>query len=267
MVGDQAVTLDEIEKGVHPFMPSGWDAIDKEFGGWPKAGLVTVGASPKVGKTSFMTKAAMQFVKYYPTKKAGIFTLEMKATEYRSRVEMLKTDLTQDQMHRIVIDDSAGMTVAEVANKAAREPDLGFVGVDFADLMIQDENNESEMAKIYRTLANLGKSLGIPVMLLGQFNRSYMGGVPLPRHIRYTSMAEALSWMLLILYSPQKDFGNKNDAITLPQVPEVSCIVSWLIRGGFIIHPDDNPGAIPVRFRGKEGWGDTSLGWNLLHTE
>ena len=209
----------------------------------------------------------MQFVKYYPTKKAGIFTLEMKATEYRSRVEMLKTDLTQDQMHRIVIDDSAGMTVAEVANKAAREPDLGFVGVDFADLMIQDENNESEMAKIYRTLANLGKSLGIPVMLLGQFNRSYVGGVPLPRHIRYTSMAEALSWMLLILYSPQKDFGNKNDAITLPQVPEVSYIVAWLIRGGFIIHPDDNPGAIPVSFRGATGWGDTSLGWNLLHTE
>lgn len=261
--------LDEIEKGDSPFISSGWDAIDQEFGGWPKAGLITIGASPKVGKTSFMSKAAIKFVQRYPTKKVGIFTLEMRDTEYRTRVEDLRGDLTQEQLHRIVVDDTAGMTVAEVANKAAREPNLGFVAVDFADLMIQDENNESEMAKIYRTLANLAKSLGIPVMLLSQFNRSYSGGVPLPRHIRYTSMAEALSWMLCVLYDPRKDFGSKEDAVTLPVVQgeRITYIVGWLIRGGFINHPDDNPGAIAVNFHGKTGWGDSSLGWNLLHTE
>lgn len=269
--------LDEIVEETNPFMDSGWPAIDKEFCGLPKSGLITLGAGTKVGKTSWMSQLADYFAIRYPDKKVGIFTLEMLAGEYKHRLLQLSEKvedtgeiiaMAKDRQHRIVVDDSAGMSVQEVANKAAREPNLGLVAVDFADLMVQDENSESAMAKIYLTLSSLAKSLAIPVVLLSQFSRTYVGGVPMPRHVRYTGLAEALSWMLLVLYNPAKDMAkSKDDVITLSAVPGMAYTVGWLIRGGFLKHENDNPGAIQMSFSGRKGWGRDSLGWMKLHVD
>lgn len=264
------ISMDQIQADDMPFIESGWAAIDKELGGLPKAGLVTVGASPKVGKTTFMICLASRFKRRYPDKKIVIFTLEMIRSEFKQRMLDLFPDLREDieTQKRILVEDAGGLSVQEVANKAARETDVGLVCVDFADLMIQDENNESEMAKIYRVLANLAKSMQIPVILLGQFSKEYHGGVPLPRYLRYTSLAEALSWMVLMLYDPARDFQRTKDTmITLPNTPGYAYIVAWAIRGGFIKHPNDSPGAIKIYFTGKKGWGEFSESWQRLAIE
>lgn len=263
------MTMDKITADDTPFISSGWNAIDKELGGIPKVGLITVGASPKVGKTTFMCDLVYRFKREYPAKRVCIFTLEMNKAEFKNRLLVLHPDLEQDieAQSRILIEDGGGISVQEVANKAARESDIGLVAVDFADLMIQDENNESEMAKIYRVLANLAKSMQIPVVLLSQFSKEYRGGVPLPRYLRYTSLAEALSWMVLCLYNPGKDFmRDKNTQITLPDTPGFAYIAAWVIRGGFIKHAEDgeSPGAIRLRFNGKRGWGEFSEQWHRL---
>jgi hypothetical protein len=262
------IPLTEVETDPMPFIPSGLPFIDNHISGWPKSGLISIGAKPGDGKTTFLIKAAAGYVRYYSDKKVGVFTLEMPASEFKSRVCDLEPDLTTEQLARIVVEDAAELGVRGVANKAAREPDLGLVCVDFADLMIPDENTESEMAKIYRVLAGLAKTLGVPVILLCQFSKEYRGGVPLPRYFRYTSLAEALSWMMLCLYNPARDYSDTNDrSLTLPQIAGESYVVAWKIRGGFRLHELDNPGAIRVKFSGKVGWGSESTSWNKLHIE
>lgn len=263
------LTMDKVTEDATPFIPSGWGAIDLHLGGIPKAGLITVGASPKVGKTTFMAAMAYRFKRQYPDKKVAIFTLEMNRAEFKNRMLILFDDLKTDMemQSRILIEDAGGLSVQEVANKAARESDIGLVCVDFADLMIQDENNESEMAKIYRVLANLAKTMQCPVMLLSQFSKEYRGGIPLPRYLRYTSLAEALSWMVLCLYNTSKDFMRSKDTqLTLPHVPGYAYIVAWAIRGGFIKHlaEGDSPGAIQISFSGTKGWGEHASGWNRV---
>lgn len=248
-------TLQEITAEENPFIPSGWSAIDSHVVGWPKAGLITVGASPGTGKTSFAVRAAHQFVKEH-RKKAGIFSLEMSGAELKERIVELCPDLTPREMGLMVVEDGAGLSVEKIAARAMREPDLAFMAVDFADLMIQDENNESEMAKIYRTLALVAKEMQIPVILLAQLNRAYIGGVPLTRHLRYTSLAEALSWMIFMLYNPSKDFNSAKPELTLPNTPGVSYAVVWKVRGGYRKHPEDNPGAIAIPWQGSTGWGE-----------
>lgn len=261
------IPLTDVETEPMPFISSGLPFIDQHISGWPKSGLISIGAKPGDGKTTFLIKAVSAYVRCYKDKKAGVFTLEMPAPEFKARLVDLEPDLTLDELSRIVVEDAAELGVRGVANKAAREPDLGLVAVDFADLMIPDENTESEMAKIYRVLAGLAKTLVVPVILLCQFSKEYRSGVPLPRHFRYTSLAEALSWMMLCLYNPAKDFGDDKDAIKLPQIPGHSYVIAWKIRGGFRQHELDNPGAISVRFNGRTGWGNDAKGWNKLHIE
>jgi hypothetical protein len=253
---DRMISMDKVTMSETSFMPLGWEAFDKELQGMPISGLIVTAGSPKVGKTSYLAKKMARFVKQYPTKFGAIFTMEMFSGEYKKRALEVEK-LTEEQMSRIIICEEI-MPVEEVSNLAARIQDIGYVGVDFADLMIRDENNESEMGKIYRVLQNLAKRLHIPVELLAQLSRSYTGGLPRPYHIRYTSMAEALAWQIIMLYNPNTDFRT-DTTNTLPQVPDKAYILHWASRGGIKKHPF--PGAMQMCWNGTDGWGNESKGW------
>ena len=259
------VPLSEIEEGETPFIPTGWKPIDDHLVGFPEAGLTIIGGNPGVGKSSLMAKIASKFVKKHPNKRVGVFSLEMILSEIAGRFREVE-NLTEEQAGRIEINESA-LVASEIISDAAGIENLGLVMIDFADYLVRGEVSEPTMGAIYRELAVGAKQLHIPIVLLSQLSRSYKGGIPRPYHIRWTSLAEALGWMILMLYNPMEDFYDEHDEETLPIQKGSAFICAWKVRGGFRLHPDNSPGAIMTGFRGKRGWYSDKSKWFSLKKE
>jgi replicative DNA helicase len=254
--------LSNVDGGNIPFIPSGWKAIDDHLGGIPECGLILVGGNPGVGKTTFMTKFVSEFAKTHD-KKVAVFSLEMVLKEIAGRFRETNK-LPKNVEQRIMLCDLP-INPEEAINKSATIENLGLVTIDFADLMIKGETTESSMAHIYRTLMLGAKQLHCPIILLSQLNRNYNGGIPRPNHVRYTGLAEALSWAILMLYNPNQDwFSEDNSSDVLPVVENKAYIIVWKMRGGFRLHVEESPGAIMLPFRGDKGWGDKNSTWFSL---
>lgn len=256
--------LSAIESSQLPFIETGWKPIDTHLGGIPSVGLVVVGGNPSVGKTSFMGRLAISFVKKHPEKRVGLYSLEMILPEIAGRLREI-SNMSKDTEQRIEVN-SDPLQAEEILADASGIDNLGLLVVDFADLMIRGEVTEGKMAEIYRTLAIGSKQLECPVVLLSQLSRSYKGGIPRPENIRWTSMAEILAWMLLMLYRPADDFyaEDENSRDQLPVISDVGYIIAWKVRGGFRAHKDDAPGAIQLPFDGEKGWSIGSGKWFSL---
>jgi replicative DNA helicase len=262
--GGDFIPLSEIEPGEIAFKETGFTAIDKHLGGLPIVGQVIVAAQTSTGKTSFMIGLASCWAKKHQKENVAIFTLEMMKEEIARRFDEIYL-LNNETKDRIQINDAI-VTPEEVIAKASTIENLGLVCVDFADLLIKGETTESAMAHIYRTFMLGAKTLGCPVVLLSQLNRGYSGGIPRPSDIRYTGLAEALGWMILMLYNPATDWFSEEDTKDksgkeiLTMREGYAYILAWKCRGGFRFHPNDSPGAIQINFNGKRGWRTDSEG-------
>lgn len=247
-----------------PFIECGYKPIDEHLGGIALAGVTLIGAYVKVGKTSLAIRMQKDFLTRYPDKKVAFFSLEMLNEEIRMRGDEIDT-FTKDELDRWILCDEPN-TAEQVINKAASIDDLGLVVIDFADMMIQGEGTEPQYTMLYKTLAMGAKSLRVPIILLAQFSGSYSGGVPRPYHFRWSRLAEALASTVITLWNPDKDNFSYDETI-LPRVDGEAYICCWLVRGGFRIHREDNPGAIRIPFRGDKGWHPTRSKWFVMRDD
>lgn len=249
-----------------PFIPTGWKIFDKHMGGFPEAGMVILGGLPGAGKTAASGRFAGSFVHEHKDKKVALFSLEMQATEIIPRIRNMmisaNTPLADDEMNRIVVCDKP-LNVSEIIGRACKIDDLGLVIVDFIDWAIEGEVTEATMTLAYNQFAKAAKSLHIPFLIIAQFND--LKGMPKPRNIRWTRMAWALCWMMLMIYDPSINWSNDSETEKeLPVVEGRAYILCWKSRGGFRIHPDDSPGAIQIPFSGKRGWAYGEGTWFTL---
>jgi len=250
------VPLVNVDSGKVKFIPTGWPPFDTHVGGFPEAGLIVEGGAPGVGKTTNMIKFATSFAKEHTDKVVAVSSIEMLLMEVAGRFREI-SNISKEIEKRILIDDTP-VTPEQAINNASTIDNLGLLIIDFADLMIRGETTESSMAHIYRTLAIGAKELRIPILLLSQLNRQYQGGIPRPKHLRYTGLAEALAWMIIMLYNPSNDFYEEEETASdvLPIIEDRAYMCIWKVRGGFRKHINDSPGAIQIAFRGDRGWGD-----------
>jgi len=262
-LAESLIPLSQIESGEVPFILTGMKSFDDHTGGIPAVGLIVVGSRPGMGKTSFMIQIVSSFAREHPAKNIAVFSLEMVFQEIAARFRAINR-LTNDLEERIFICEKP-MRADEIIATASTVENLGLVAIDFADLMIQGETNESSMAEIYRTLMLGAKALHVPILLLSQLNRS-SNGLPRPSEIRWTGLAEALAWMILTLYNPNLDWSAEEDSkeTGLPVIKDVAYIAVWKVRGGFRKHLDACPGAIQIPFRGDKGWHPTQSHWFSL---
>lgn len=198
------VTLDKITKLYEnkaglTGLPTGFRDLDRMTSGLQPSDLILVAARPSMGKTAFTLNIA-QNVGVRQHKTVAFFSLEMSQEQLvqrllcqiahidsqKLRTGQLNSDeewtrLTDacDKLYEspIYIDDTPGISVAEMRSKARRlksEHGLDLIIVDYLQLM-QGRNAESrqqEISEISRSLKALARELKVPLIALSQLSRS-----------------------------------------------------------------------------------------------
>lgn len=187
------------DRGEAGGLTTGFRDLDGLTGGLEPGQLMIVAARPSVGKTIFACNAA----DHVATSGGAVLfhTLEMSKREVGMRIMSARSGVsvkamragTKDGEHwgqmsglipsasqqRMLIDDSAAVTVAHVRAKARRQKrktGLSLVVIDYLQLMRGDgDNRTQEMGSISRGLKALAKELQVPIIALAQLNRGVEG--------------------------------------------------------------------------------------------
>ena len=198
------VTLDKITKLYEnkaglTGLPTGFRDLDRMTSGLQPSDLILVAARPSMGKTAFTLNIA-QNVGVRQHKTVAFFSLEMSQEQLVQRLlcqiahidsqklrtgqlnsdeEWTRLTYACDKLYEspIYIDDTPGISVAEMRSKARRlksEHGLDLIIVDYLQLM-QGRNAESrqqEISEISRSLKALARELKVPLIALSQLSRS-----------------------------------------------------------------------------------------------
>jgi len=183
---------------------SGIPELDEMVGGLGGGRLIVAAARPGMGKTALALNiaewAAARETVFIASKEMGATELAerslasasgigvsgLQKARYLDATDMRRLDAGYEAVRGlpIVIDDSAGGTVADVAAHArrikSRSPlPLGLVVVDYIQLLESDpdgkgsrESRQEAVSRISRRLKTLARELDVPVLALSQLNRA-----------------------------------------------------------------------------------------------
>ena len=232
-------TFEKIEqlqaaKGGVTGVPTGFYTLDEMTGGFQKGDLVIVAARPSMGKTALVTGVALHAAISHQVPVA-LFSLEMSKEQLVQRMlcsealvdlgRLLRGRLTDDDYVRLAqaaghlntapiwIDDSGSLSVLEMRAKARRlkadQPDLGFIIIDYIQLMHaggEAENRQQEVSAISRGLKALAKELGVPILGLSQLSRAPEQRAdhrPQLSDLRESGSLEQDADLVMFLYRPE----------------------------------------------------------------
>jgi len=180
-------------------MPTGIFQLDRRTTGFHPGELFILAARPGVGKTSL----AMNMAVHAATRSdraVAVFNLEMPAMQLALRMLCAEARISQGKLKSgrlsdhdmqqiiqhaaalwkapIYVDDSSALTIMELRSKARRlkqqQPKLGFIVIDYLQLMSsrgKSESRQLEIAEISRGLKSLSKELSLPILALSQLSR------------------------------------------------------------------------------------------------
>ena len=193
---DRLQKLTGEDRDLYLGLSSGFSRLDAMMTGLNKSDLILLAARPGMGKTSFALNIATNVAKKYE-KDVVVFSLEMSSEQLVSRIlssealissqDLRLGKLSPDQWVQLAasadilsktnmyLDDTPGITVAEMKAKVRRLKNLGLIVIDYLQLMTgsgRSENRVQEVSKITRNLKIMAKELNIPVIVLSQLNRS-----------------------------------------------------------------------------------------------
>jgi replicative DNA helicase len=187
-------------------LATGFTELDRMTSGLQKGELIIVAARPSMGKTAFSINIC-QNAAVASNAIVAVFSLEMSKESLLRRMlasqawvdqrklqtgflgredhEKLQSALGQLVESRMFIDDSAGISLAEMRAKARRLKQnaggLDLIMVDYLQLMTATlsssggkhyENRTQEVSAISRGLKALAKELEVPVVALSQLSRA-----------------------------------------------------------------------------------------------
>ncbi|MCL4366601.1 replicative DNA helicase [Patescibacteria group bacterium] len=192
--------LDELQKtsGKLRGVPTGFRDLDSKLAGLQPSNLIIFAARPGQGKTSFVLNVA-EFVAVRNNIPVGIFSLEMSQEELVDRIIVAQSEIDAwkvktgrlddadfDRLSHaygqlaeapLFIDDTPGLTLAEIRTKARRlqmEHGLKLLIVDYLQLIHGRnlENRVQEVSEISQGLKNLARELKIPIIAVSQLSRA-----------------------------------------------------------------------------------------------
>ena len=130
----------------------------------------------------------------------------------------------------IFLDDTASITVPEMKARLRRVRDLGFVVIDYLQLMHtarRIDNRVQEVSEITRSLKIMAKELNVPIMVCAQLSRGTEKQAgnhrPVLADLRESGSIEQDADQVLFLYREEyyKNKGQDADAAVDPGLSEV----------------------------------------------
>ena len=241
------LTSDERDQYVG--IPTGISDLDAVTSGLNRSDLIIVGARPGMGKTSFALNIARN-VAMLQNKVVAFFNLEMSreqmvnrllSSEARVSSHKLRTgNLSPDEWSRIsaassslcqapiYLDDTASITVPEMKARLRRVRNLGFVVIDYLQLMHsakRTDNRVQEVSEITRSLKIMAKELNVPIMVCAQLSRGtekQANHRPALADLRESGSIEQDADQVLFLYRPEYyNNGEKDPAAGAAAMAEV----------------------------------------------
>ncbi len=183
---------------------TGFYDLDSRTAGLQKSDLILIAARPSMGKTAFVLNIAETVAMRHNTSTA-IFSLEMSRIQLAKRLISMNSKVDSQHMRvgnladeewgkitestillgesPLVIDDTPGITIAELRSKCRKmkiENDLGLVIIDYLQLMSgsggrRNESRQQEISDISRSLKALAREIDCPVIALSQLSRAVEG--------------------------------------------------------------------------------------------
>ena len=188
--------------------------VDAKLGGLQPSDLLILAGRPAMGKTALATNIAYSVAKSYKhayrpdgsleVLDGGVvafFSLEMSAEQLATRIISEQAEISSETIRRgkisdddfqkivqvsqeiesipLFIDDSGGLSVAQVAARSRRlkrQKGLGLIVVDYLQLLTgstrrSQENRVQEITEISTGLKALAKELNVPILALSQLSR------------------------------------------------------------------------------------------------
>ncbi|MDE6727225.1 MAG: replicative DNA helicase [Oscillospiraceae bacterium] len=233
-------------------LSTGFRDLDSRIYGLNRSDLIILAARPGMGKTSFALNIAVNVAKKYKNKSVCVFSLEMSKEQLVSRImsseaqvpnEVMRTGklpnndinefkrlvkMTQAlQSLDIYIDDTPGTNVSVIKSKLRRIKDLGFVIIDYLQLMNSVSNYHgnrvAEISEITRSLKIMAKELNVPVIVLSQLARGTEQRPdkrPMMSDLRDSGSIEQDADIVMFLY--RNSYYDKTD----PNTNTCECIVA-----------------------------------------
>ena len=185
-------------ESVDPEVTTGYEELDSLTGGLQRGELIVVASRPSMGKSALVLNIA-EHAAIEMRKSVAIFSLDLTALRVQmrlmssiARVDQRKVrtgGLTEDDWQRInsaissmseariFIDDSPGLTVAELSDRLGqlkREQSLGLAIVDYLQLIRSDtdpnSSREATVSEAIRSLKDMAKELDVPVIAVSQLS-------------------------------------------------------------------------------------------------
>lgn len=222
-------------------VPSGIRKLDLLTQGWQPTNLIVLAARPGIGKSALAGNLAYNAATH-PEKPtgAGIFSLEMGATQWVIRMLSAATQIpmydlkrgyiTDEQMAmvnnagmikfpdiNIFFDDTPALDIYQLKSKARMmvlKEKVGLIIVDYLQLMSGNrsggETREQEVSRISRELKQLAKELQVPVIALSQLSRAGDTNEPQLRNLRESGAIEQDADDVLFLTEPDESEINED---------------------------------------------------------
>lgn len=213
-------------------LKTGFKEMDMKLSGLQPADMIVLAARPSVGKTAFALNIAANAATR-DGKCVLLFSLEMAKEQLVQRLLCLVGGVDSDRLRKgfladaefskvqkaagmlnqakIYIDESAGLTPLELRSKARRQSSIDkidLVIIDYMQLMhssSRNENRQTEISEISRSIKGLARELHVPVMTLSQLSREAEKddkGTPKLSHLRESGAIEQDADVVVILSRP-----------------------------------------------------------------
>lgn len=203
-------------------LATGFIDLDRMTSGLHGSEMIVIAARPSMGKTSLVMNI-VEHVALELGRSAAVFSLEMSAQQLvqrllcsRARVNLQRVrdgflaerdfpNLTRAagelRDSKILIDDTAGLSILELRAKARRmksQHDIAMIAIDYLQLLKSNskraqDNRQLEIAEISSGIKALAKELDIPIIVLAQLNRNpeqRSGGKPRLSDLRESGSIE-----------------------------------------------------------------------------
>ncbi len=232
-------------------LPSGFTGLDAMISGLNKSDLILLAARPGMGKSAFALNIAAN-VALKNDVDVAVFSLEMSSPQLVSRMLCSDASITSDKLRtghldteewarlavsaqrlsgtHIFLDDSAGMTVAQMKAKLRRLKNLGLIVVDYLQLMgsgSRIDNRVQEVSMITRSMKIMAKELNVPVLCLSQLSRAAeqrQGHRPMLSDLRDSGSIEQDADIVLFLFREGYYADEESDQPVNPNT--ATCIVA-----------------------------------------